>query len=90
MDQDFAAWYAQADRIEVRVTPKASSNRLAIETGPDGAERVRAHVTAPPEDDKANAAVAALLAKALGRPPSSVVLLRGAKGRVKLFGIERP
>ena len=48
-------------RIAVKVTPKASRMRLVM----DGAV-LRAYVTVAPEDGKANAAVQALLAKALG------------------------
>lgn len=67
-------------RLAVRVTPGARSEGLAIEQG-----RVLAKVRAKPQDGAANAAVMALLAKALGCAPSTIHLLRGATSREKLF-----
>lgn len=69
-------------RIAVRVTPRASRARLALE-----GETLRAWVTVPPEDGKANAAVQALLAKALGVAKSRLVLVRGQTARDKVFEI---
>jgi uncharacterized protein YggU (UPF0235/DUF167 family) len=42
-------------------------------------------VTAAPEDGKANAAVIALLAKALGVPRSALAIVRGATARDKII-----
>lgn len=67
----------------LRVSPGA--RREALEETPEG---LRCAVTAPPEDGKANAAVAALLARALGVPKSRLVLVRGATSRDKLFRLE--
>ncbi len=67
--------------IALRVTPRASRTRLVREE--DGS--LRAYVTVPPEDGKANAAVRKLLAKALGVAPSRLTLLRGATSRDKVF-----
>ncbi|WP_424985271.1 DUF167 domain-containing protein [Microbulbifer sp. S227A] len=67
-------------QITVRVSPRAANNRLMRE----GAE-LRAAVTAPPENGKANAAVRALLASAMGVAPSDLALLRGQSARVKVF-----
>lgn len=69
-------------RVAVKVTPKASRARLVM----DGTA-LRAYVTVAPEDGKANAAVQALLAKALGVAKSRVVLLRGQTSRDKIFEI---
>lgn len=44
---------------------------------------LKAFVTAPPEDGRANDAVAALLAGALHLPKSSVVVIKGAASRNK-------
>jgi len=68
-------------RIAVRVTPKASRNKIT--QGDDGT--VRAYVTVPPADGKANIAVQGLLAKALGVPKARLTLAKGQKARDKIF-----
>ncbi|WP_411340759.1 DUF167 domain-containing protein [Sphingopyxis sp. J-6] len=73
---------AEQGRIEVRVTPGAGRDTVAIV---DGSVHVR--VTAPPADGAANAAVLRVLAAALDRPPRDLTLLRGGKARLKLIGI---
>lgn len=67
----------------LRVTPRARATGL---TRVDGA--IRANVTAPPEDGRANAAVAELLAHALGVAKSRLTLLRGGTSRDKLFRLD--
>lgn len=69
-------------RLAVRVTPGARVEALEIADG-----QLVAKVRAKPEDGKANAAVLALLAAALGLAPSRLELLRGATSREKLFRI---
>lgn len=69
--------------LSVRVTPKASRNRIERE---DGA--IRVYVTAVPEGGKANAAVIKMLSKALGVPKSRLALIRGETSRDKVFRIE--
>lgn len=69
-------------RLAVRVTPGARVEALEIAGG-----QLVAKVRAKPEDGKANAAVLALLAAALGLAPSRLELLRGATSREKLFRI---
>ena len=69
--------------IAVRVTPKASRNRVVHEQG-----QLRVYVTVVPEGGKANAAVQKLLAKALGVAKSRLVLVRGASARDKVFRVE--
>lgn len=73
---------APGTRIAVRVTPRASRARLVAE-----GEVLRAYVTVVPEDGKANAAVQALLARALGVAKSRLVLVRGQTSRDKLFEV---
>ena len=75
------------DTFLVRVTPKASHNRVVVEELEDGAMRVRVYVTIVPEDGKANKAVIALLAKALGVPKSRLDLMQGHTSRDKTFRI---
>jgi len=69
--------------IALRVTPKASRN--AIVQAEDG---LRAYVTVAPEDGKANAAVAKLLAKALGVAKTRLTLIRGQSARDKVFRLD--
>jgi uncharacterized protein YggU (UPF0235/DUF167 family) len=69
-------------RLAVRVTPGARSESLEIADG-----RLLAKVRARPTDGEANAAVLALLARALCLPPSRIALLRGATSREKLFSV---
>lgn len=69
--------------IAVRVTPKASRNRIVEEDG-----LLRVHVTTAPEGGKANAAVQKLLAKALGVARTRLTLLRGHKARDKTFRVD--
>ncbi len=69
--------------IPVRVTPRARRTFVMRE----GAV-LRVHVTAPPADGKANAAVAEALARALGVAKSRLVLVRGAAARDKLFRVD--
>lgn len=66
--------------IALRVTPKAARTGLIR----DG-DILRASVTAPPENGKANAATRSLLAAAMGVAPSRLILKRGATSRYKLF-----
>jgi len=54
----------------------------------DGSAVLRMRVKAVPDKGKANAAVIALLAKALGVPKSSVTLVSGDTARLKTIQIE--
>jgi uncharacterized protein (TIGR00251 family) len=65
--------------VEVHVMPNAA--RTQIQGLHDGALRVRLH--APPVDGKANLALQAWLAQALGVPKSAVELVRGSTSRRK-------
>jgi len=67
-------------QIAVRVTPKASRNRIVFQDGV-----IRAYVTTVPEGGKATKEVVKLLARALGVPKSRLELLRGATSRDKVF-----
>jgi len=69
--------------IAVRVTPKASRDRIVAEDG-----ILRIYVTTVPEDGKANAAVQKLLAKAMGVAKSRLTLIRGQTSRDKCFRLE--
>jgi uncharacterized protein (TIGR00251 family) len=69
----------------IRVTPRAAANSVGGER--DGALLVR--VSAPPVEGKANDAVVALLAKALGLPNSAVRIERGTAARTKRVSVPR-
>jgi hypothetical protein len=70
--------------VAVRLTPKTAFNRIEgiIELA-DGRSVLRARVRAAPEKNKANAALEALLAKALGVPKSAVSVIAGKTSRLK-------
>ncbi|WP_085794788.1 DUF167 domain-containing protein [Falsiruegeria litorea] len=68
--------------ITVKVTPNAAQTSLMLK-----GEVLHASVTAPPENGKANAAVARLLAQALGIAPSGLSLMRGQTSRHKTFRV---
>lgn len=69
-------------RLAVRVTPNARVEVLEVAEG-----RLLARVRAKPKDGKANDAVRALLAGALGIAPTRIELLRGATSREKQFKV---
>lgn len=71
-------------RIALRVTPNAKSDAISIEAG-----QLKIRVTVVPEDGKANKAVIALLAKALGVSKSSLAIVRGETARDKVIKIAR-
>lgn len=71
------------ETLQVRVTPKAKASRIVKETTQDGSILYKVYVTVVPEDGKANIAVIALLAKAMGVPKSSLSITRGLTSRDK-------
>ena len=79
---DLSHLSAPGTEIAVRVTPKASRNRIVVEEG-----QIRVYVTTLPEGGKANAAVTKLLAKAVGVPKTRLDLVRGQTARDKVFRV---
>ena len=73
-------------RLPVRVTPNASADAVGLPT-PGAAPVLLVRTTATPENGRANEVVIALLAKALGRSPSTLTLVRGHASRDKLIRI---
>jgi len=69
--------------LRVRVQPRASKEALGGER--EGALVVR--LTAPPVEGRANEALARLLGRALGVPPSAVRVVQGARGRDKSVAV---
>jgi len=68
----------------LHVTPGARRNDLV--DLPEGG--YRANTTTPPEDGRATAAVAEMLAKALGVAKSRLTLIKGGTARDKLFRLD--
>ena len=76
-------------RLDIKVTPKASADRVRGWTEDEQGGRVlKIMVTAPPEDGKANKAVIALLAKRLKLPKSAIELASGETARRKTLLID--
>ncbi len=69
-------------RITVHVHARSSRNEI-VETD----RGVHAYVTAPPVENKANAAVRDLLSKKIGVSKNQISLVRGAKSKIKEFEI---
>ena len=70
-------------RLSLRVQPRAS--RTEIVGWQDATLKLR--VTAPPVDGAANAAIARLLARALGVSPSSISVVKGRQAREKIVEV---
>lgn len=72
--------------VSLRVTPNAGRDAIeGNETRADGTVVLKIRVSAVPDRGRANAAVIALLAKALGRPKSALALTRGETARDKVI-----
>jgi uncharacterized protein YggU (UPF0235/DUF167 family) len=69
--------------VELRAQPRA--RRTALEIGAGGT--LKATVTAPAEDGRANAAIVDLLAAAWRLPKSAFAVTRGASGRDKVVSV---
>ncbi|MFO0963427.1 MAG: DUF167 family protein [Phycisphaerales bacterium] len=69
--------------VRVKAVPGASRDAIA---GPLG-DRLKVRVAAPPEGGRANAAIAALLAQAVGVPERAVSLESGPAQAQKCFRI---
>jgi uncharacterized protein (TIGR00251 family) len=70
--------------MAVRLTPRASREEII---GPRGGA-LAVKVNAPPVEDRANAALRKLVAKAVGIAPSRVQVVRGHKSPNKLLRLE--
>ncbi|MDG2521142.1 DUF167 family protein [Caulobacter segnis] len=78
-----------AARIAVRLTPRGGRDRIdGWDKDGDGRPFLKARVSAPPEDGKANAALVVLIAKSLGVPKSAVTIASGQTARLKQIEIE--
>ena len=76
--------------IRVRLTPKASAEKIdGIADTPDG-KALKAKVRAKPVDNAANDALCNLIAKEMRIPKSSVTVASGSKSRLKIVAIRGP
>jgi uncharacterized protein (TIGR00251 family) len=85
-----ASWRLAADGAELRIRVQPGAARDAIETiaeDADGRSCLKVRVRAAPEKGRANAAVEALLAKALDLPKSAVSVEKGETSRIKTVRI---
>ena len=83
-------WSLVAGGVElaVRLTPKGGRDAIeGIEQRADGRTVLKARVRAAPSEGEANAALQALLARALAVPARDVSLVTGATGRIKRLRI---
>jgi uncharacterized protein (TIGR00251 family) len=73
----------------VRLTPKGGRDAIEGWTeGPDGKRYLKARVSAPPEDGKANDALLRLIAKALDVAKTKVRIVSGGASRMKIIEAE--
>lgn len=74
--------------LHVRLTPRASADRIdGWSRDPEGRPVLAVRVRAQPIEGEANAALEALLAKALGVKRSVVTVARGGQSRLKAVEI---
>jgi uncharacterized protein (TIGR00251 family) len=79
---------ADGVRLAVRVTPKASAERIiGLADEADGGVVLKVAVTAAPENGKANAALLKLLARAFRLPARDFAVVRGASDRRKIVAV---
>jgi uncharacterized protein len=74
-------------RFTVRLTPKGGRDAVDGWMEIEGERVLKARVSAVPEHNKANAALAVLLAKTLGVSKSSVLIAGGEKARMKTIEV---
>jgi len=70
--------------ITIRVTPRAKKNQIT-EIMSDGT--IKIHLTAPPLEGKANAALIEFLADILKVPRKNIEIVAGKRGRNKIVSI---
>ena len=80
MSRSFLTADARGLRVRVHLQPRAAHNRVVGQHG----DALKAQVTAPPVDGRANQALERLLAELTDLPPSAVRVVAGARGRHKL------
>lgn len=84
MSAPFLSDHPQGVALRVKAVPGAKRPGIGAPIG----DRLKVKVSAPPEDGKANAAICALVAKALGLKPSQVTLISGPTDPSKVLLVE--
>lgn len=76
-------------KIALKVTPGARKNEILgwEEDYPQVGRVLRIKIAAPPVEGKANKEIVTFMARTLGIPKSSVELLHGSTGRIKLIQV---
>jgi uncharacterized protein (TIGR00251 family) len=75
--------------VTVRLTPKGDRDAIdGLAQLADGSQVLKVRVRAAPHEGAANAALVAVMAKALGVPQSRITLVSGQAARVKTISIE--
>jgi uncharacterized protein (TIGR00251 family) len=78
----------EAFRFAVRLTPRGGRDAIdGWAEDSSGKRHLKARVSLPPEDGKANKALIALLAKSLEIPKSSIRIAAGETSRLKTIEI---
>ncbi len=86
MSADWYRWDGDTLILTLRIQPRASRDEIVGLH--DGLLKVR--ITAPPVEGKANAHLAAFLARCFRVPKSQVSLLSGETGREKRIAVRAP
>jgi uncharacterized protein YggU (UPF0235/DUF167 family) len=75
-------------KLRVRLTPSGGADRIDGAASDDTGLYLKARVRAAPENNEANRALEALIAKALGVAKSKVSVSRGQTARLKVLEID--
>lgn len=76
-------------RLRVRLTPSGGADRIdGRARDAEGGDYLKARVRAAPENNEANRALEALIAKAFGVAKGKVCVVRGQTARMKTLEIE--
>ncbi|MBV8525228.1 MAG: DUF167 domain-containing protein [Acetobacteraceae bacterium] len=75
-------------RVAIRLSPRAKTDRLlSVVTMAEGRHAIKASVTAPPQDGRANEALLHLLSQAWRLPRASLAVIAGSAARNKTVSI---
>jgi uncharacterized protein len=75
-------------RVAIRLSPRAKADRLStVVSVAKGGHAIKASVTAPPQDGRANEALLQLLSRAWRLPRGSLAVVAGVTSRDKTISI---